>query len=147
MWQLAPVAVRNGAACADKDSATFDDVDDFTHPELTPLGRRELNQERRLRARVICAGCPVKTQCLEWALKEKVDTGTLGGLTPGDREQLLKGGAPHRADVRQKHHSVSHRHGDQMVRAFLGGASVTAVAQQFAASRNSVLVEIRRTVV
>lgn len=45
-------------------------------------------------ARLVCSGCPVRTECLAWAMAwEPVVVGgqregMLGGLTPGERMQL-----------------------------------------------------------
>jgi WhiB family redox-sensing transcriptional regulator len=38
-------------------------------------------------ARKICAGCVVRTECLEWAIKHE-DWGMWGGTTPGERAKL-----------------------------------------------------------
>lgn len=39
-------------------------------------------------ARAICAGCPVRAECLEWALETKTEHGLFGGLTARQRKQL-----------------------------------------------------------
>lgn len=41
-------------------------------------------------ARVICRGCPVLTQCLSYALDERVEFGVWGGLTERERRAMLK---------------------------------------------------------
>ncbi len=41
-------------------------------------------------ARRICATCPVKTPCLEYALDQRVDHGVWGGASERERRRLLK---------------------------------------------------------
>jgi WhiB family redox-sensing transcriptional regulator len=41
-------------------------------------------------ARRICAGCPVKTLCLEYALEQRVDHGVWGGASERERRRILK---------------------------------------------------------
>lgn len=41
-------------------------------------------------ARTVCNGCPVKTECRDWALETReVSDGMLGGLTPRERQTIL----------------------------------------------------------
>jgi len=46
-------------------------------------------------ARLACGGCPVTTECLEWALRRESDHGTgrpqgiYGGLSPAERHRLV----------------------------------------------------------
>lgn len=42
-------------------------------------------------ARRICAGCPVKSPCLEYALEQRVDHGVWGGTSERERRRILKG--------------------------------------------------------
>ena len=41
-------------------------------------------------ARKICAGCPVKKQCLEHALEQRIDHGVWGGCSERERRRILK---------------------------------------------------------
>ena len=41
-------------------------------------------------ARSICRGCPVLTQCLSYALDERVEFGVWGGMTERERRAMLK---------------------------------------------------------
>ncbi|MGH9212845.1 MAG: WhiB family transcriptional regulator [Acidimicrobiales bacterium] len=41
-------------------------------------------------ARRICAGCPVREQCLEYALANRIDHGVWGGLSERERRRVLK---------------------------------------------------------
>ena len=40
-------------------------------------------------AKRICAQCPVRTQCLEYALAKREPYGVFGGLSEGERTRLL----------------------------------------------------------
>jgi len=41
-------------------------------------------------ARRICADCPVKEPCLEYALAERIDHGVWGGTSERERRRILK---------------------------------------------------------
>jgi WhiB family redox-sensing transcriptional regulator len=41
-------------------------------------------------ATVVCRGCPVRTQCLEFALSARLDHGVWGGLTETERRSLRR---------------------------------------------------------
>jgi WhiB family redox-sensing transcriptional regulator len=41
-------------------------------------------------ARRICAGCPVKEPCLEYALAHRIDHGVFGGCSERERRRILK---------------------------------------------------------
>jgi WhiB family redox-sensing transcriptional regulator len=43
-----------------------------------------------LEAKAICRGCPVRTQCLEFALATRLDHGVWGGLTEVERRSLRR---------------------------------------------------------
>lgn len=40
-------------------------------------------------ARVVCADCPVRSACLDWALASGQDEGIWGGLDPAERRALV----------------------------------------------------------
>ncbi|GAA1391894.1 WhiB family transcriptional regulator [Luteococcus peritonei] len=42
------------------------------------------------RARAVCMGCPVRSQCLAEALDSRIEWGVWGGLTERERRQLLR---------------------------------------------------------
>lgn len=42
------------------------------------------------RARKICADCPVKGQCLEYALVNRIDHGVWGGTSERERRRILR---------------------------------------------------------
>ena len=41
-------------------------------------------------ARKICADCPVKSACLEYALENRIDHGVWGGTSERERRRLIK---------------------------------------------------------
>lgn len=42
------------------------------------------------RAKVVCTGCPVRTECLSDALDNRVEFGVWGGMTERERRALLR---------------------------------------------------------
>lgn len=42
------------------------------------------------RARKICAECPVKSTCLEYALEQRIEHGVWGGCSERERRRILK---------------------------------------------------------
>jgi len=42
------------------------------------------------RAKAVCMGCPVRTECLADALDNKIEFGVWGGLTERERRALLR---------------------------------------------------------
>jgi WhiB family redox-sensing transcriptional regulator len=42
------------------------------------------------RAKMMCAGCPVKTECLAEALDNQIEWGVWGGMTERERRAVLK---------------------------------------------------------
>lgn len=42
------------------------------------------------RARAVCAGCPVRLECLCEALDNRIEWGVWGGMTERERRQLLR---------------------------------------------------------
>lgn len=41
-------------------------------------------------ARQVCAACPVRTECLAWALETNTEHGLWGGLNPIERRRLRR---------------------------------------------------------
>jgi WhiB family redox-sensing transcriptional regulator len=48
-------------------------------------------EAREAKAKAICAGCPVRVQCLTWALAVREPHGVWGGASEGDRKRMLLG--------------------------------------------------------
>lgn len=42
------------------------------------------------RAKLVCIGCPVRTECLAEALDNRIDFGVWGGMTERERRALLR---------------------------------------------------------
>ncbi len=84
-----PQEWTHAAACAE-----YMPGEDWWHPEGYGLAVR--HQERA--AKAVCAVCPVRLQCLAYALDMDVVTpyrseGIWGGMTGPERDKLRKGGA------------------------------------------------------
>lgn len=62
-----------------------------TMPEgvLNPLFYAE-DQKLQASARRICNSCPVRDDCLEYALENRIDHGMWGGVSERGRRRLLK---------------------------------------------------------
>lgn len=59
-------------------------------PELFfPVGVSEAAIEQETQAVGVCESCPVKTPCLELALKTRQDSGVWGGKTERERRDIL----------------------------------------------------------
>lgn len=41
-------------------------------------------------ARSVCAGCPVRSPCLEYALRHRIDHGVWGGTSERERRRILR---------------------------------------------------------
>jgi WhiB family redox-sensing transcriptional regulator len=70
------------AACRGEDAALF-----------FPPGHPEPKSERVVRerkAKAICAVCPVRMECLEYAIMIREPHGVWGGLNEGERRALLR---------------------------------------------------------
>lgn len=44
-------------------------------------------------AKAVCRGCPVRSECLAYALAARERAGVWGGLTPDERAEQLRGAA------------------------------------------------------
>ena len=53
------------------------------------LERKDEREAREMRAKAICAVCPVRTPCLEYALEIREPHGIWGGLNELERKALL----------------------------------------------------------
>lgn len=68
---------QHSAACRDENPELF-----FPVSDLGP-GARQAEQ-----AKAVCAGCPVRAECLEYALENGLDYGIFGGLTEQERRRV-----------------------------------------------------------
>jgi len=62
------------------------DTSEFYHPENE---RGPSRTRREMRAKAVCAQCPVVSNCLRWALAAREPYGVWGGLSTEERESLL----------------------------------------------------------
>ena len=70
---------RDRAACLDED------------PELFfPIGSTGPAVHQEIEAKQVCGRCPVREQCLTWALEAGQDHGVWGGLTEDERRSLKR---------------------------------------------------------
>jgi WhiB family redox-sensing transcriptional regulator len=73
------VSWRDRAACLQED------------PELFfPIGTTGPALQQLARAKAVCATCPVRTECLQWAIDTNVDQGVWGGLSEDERRSLKR---------------------------------------------------------
>jgi WhiB family redox-sensing transcriptional regulator len=70
------------AACRGEDSGLF-----FPPGEWEARGDR---MARERKAKAICAGCPVRIECLEYAVRIKESHGIWGGLNEIERRVLIR---------------------------------------------------------
>jgi WhiB family redox-sensing transcriptional regulator len=79
---------RARSACLQADPELFFPVGS-TGPAV-----RQVDQAKR-----VCAGCQVRSACLEWALDQRQDHGVWGGLTEDERRSLRRRNLRHRSAV------------------------------------------------
>jgi WhiB family transcriptional regulator, redox-sensing transcriptional regulator len=77
---MATIRWQDRAACRDEDPELF-------FPVGVPTAKPYQAQEAD--AKKVCARCPVRTECLTWALETGLDHGVWGGLTEHERRALL----------------------------------------------------------
>jgi WhiB family transcriptional regulator, redox-sensing transcriptional regulator len=70
---------RDQAACRNADPDLF-----------FPIGKGEPTLLQLDRAKQVCAGCTVRTPCLEWALASGQEAGVWGGTTEDERRALQR---------------------------------------------------------
>ena len=64
----------------------------FFPPSTTE--RKDERERRETRAKSICRICPVKSQCLEYAMEIREPYGIWGGLTEAERRTILANASP-----------------------------------------------------
>ena len=79
-----PMAWHDHAACAGVKHVNW-----FPQAEK-PGGRTAAEKANTAAAKAICATCPVKSDCLEAALREPMTTGIWGGTTTNERRGRQK---------------------------------------------------------
>ena len=79
-------------------------------------------------ARQVCAACPVRQPCLDYAITNQITHGIWGGLTERERRQLQSGWV--RATRRDRDRAIS--------AAVAAGSTAAAIGRSFGLSRTSV---------
>ena len=79
-------------------------------------------------ARQVCAACPVRQPCLDYALTNRITYGVWGGLTEPERRALRSGWV--RASRRERDRAI--------LAAEAAGYTATAIGRSFGLSRTSV---------
>jgi WhiB family redox-sensing transcriptional regulator len=74
MFTLTGQAWRLQAVCAETD------------PELWFPGKGGSSEE----AKKVCRACPVRNECLDWALRTNEPYGVWGGLSTHERRKLMR---------------------------------------------------------
>jgi WhiB family transcriptional regulator, redox-sensing transcriptional regulator len=69
------------AACRGPQASVF-----FPPPQFE---RKEEKLEREARAKAICATCPVKSECLDYAIAIREIHGIWGGLNENERKHMI----------------------------------------------------------
>ncbi|MPY81840.1 MAG: WhiB family transcriptional regulator [Actinophytocola sp.] len=72
---------RHRAACRDEDPELF-----FPVTDVGP-GAKQADE-----AKSVCARCPVRERCLQFALDNGLDYGVFGGTTEQERRDLVRRG-------------------------------------------------------
>jgi WhiB family transcriptional regulator, redox-sensing transcriptional regulator len=67
---------RSAGACLSADPDLF-----------FPISAKGAGEQQISRAKVICAGCGVRRECLEFAMGHDLSYGIWGGATPEDRQR------------------------------------------------------------
>lgn len=70
---------RARAACRDSDPDLF-----------FPVGTTGVAVEEIEAAKAVCMGCPVREECLQYALEANQDTGVWGGTSEEERRKLRR---------------------------------------------------------
>ena len=70
---------RDDAACRDTDPDLF-----------FPVGTTGLAVDQIASAKAVCAACPVRSECLDFALLTNQDSGVWGGTSEDERRKLRR---------------------------------------------------------
>jgi len=69
-------------------SCRGEDAEMFFAPNY--FERKDEKDAREVRAKAICADCPVRVECLEYALRSREPHGIWGGLNELERRALIR---------------------------------------------------------
>ncbi len=116
------VPTRDGADWRQSSACAEVDVD----PDLFFPTSSEV--EKTTQAKKVCGGCPVRQQCLAWALEAKQDTGVLGGMD--ERERRAVHGRPSAAQVTPPASAWGSDIDERAVARYLSGAGTDVLPQE-----------------
>ncbi|WP_433893064.1 WhiB family transcriptional regulator [Streptomyces sp. CA-111067] len=128
-WRAQPVSLpsqplqeqarwRENAACREVGAAFFFPSDEPEEQPLYSTGR----------ARAVCAGCPVRSACLDDAMAREGTAGrhgragVWGGLSPSQRAALARARAPRQGPVPSRVEEIQGRHRADLLAALRGAA-------------------------
>lgn len=83
VWEEEEDEWRQYAACKEAGNATFYNEDDEDQRLIRNYGATK-------RAKAMCEKCPVRMECLTYALDNKERFGIWGGLTARERRNLVR---------------------------------------------------------
>lgn len=63
----------------------------MAYPDAFFRDRDQDERQKYVIARQLCQSCPIRLQCLEYAVTNGEDYGIWGGMTPREREGLRRG--------------------------------------------------------
>ena len=78
-WALDDDYWQSAAACSGLDAELF---------YAAPRERGQTQHKRERQAKAVCKRCPVRQQCLQYALNRAEPHGVWGGMNPDEREAL-----------------------------------------------------------
>ena len=71
-------------------------------PELFfPIGTTGPALVQLMDAKAVCGRCPVQSECLRWAVLNRIEHGVWGGLSEDERRTIKHQGGRHRRLVRR----------------------------------------------
>ena len=69
-----------------RDAAACRSID----PDLFPIGTTGTALDHIAAAKAVCEACPVKAECLDFALETNQDSGVWGGASEEERRQIRR---------------------------------------------------------
>jgi len=75
---------------AEEENAECKTNPDLFFPEDWDIGTTGMSSQARALAKTMCLRCPLKSECLEYALEANEQFGIWGGLTGFERQQITK---------------------------------------------------------
>lgn len=106
---------RNQAVCREVD------------PELFfPVGNSAVADMQAENAKRVCGRCPVRSECLSWAVETRQESGVWGGLSEKERGSLRR----HAGNATEEGVRLAVTHGERIARMARQGRSVAYMADR-----------------